>query len=238
MFILRSDFMKKLFIITSYLGFFIVGGLTFTYFSTSEAASDLKKISVSQDPINYYVDKVEKVPPEGQAGFNYQGTIYVPMRFIAESLGEEVTWDGKTKSVYIGDVPKFIALKDVKPIGSDEDHFFHNPSSVIISTGEKFERSYQLGGYHGGGAVQDHAVEYLANGNYKGFETYLAPIKKLAANSFGAGFLKIYADGKLVFDSGAIKDKVKVHVNLDGVSKVKFELEGSGLGILDPKFIQ
>lgn len=238
MFILRSDFMKKLFIITSYLGFFIVGGLTFTYFSTTEAASDLKKISVSQDPINYYVDKVEKVPPEGQAGFNYQGTIYVPMRFIAESLGEEVTWDGKTKSVYIGDVPKFIALKDVKPIGSDEDHFFHNPSSVIISTGEKFERSYQLGGYHGGGAVQDHAVEYLANGNYKGFETYLAPIKKLAANSFGAGFLKIYADGKLVFDSGAIKDKVKVHVNLDGVSKVKFELEGSGLGILNPKFIQ
>ncbi|WP_312129439.1 stalk domain-containing protein [Lysinibacillus capsici] len=230
--------MKKLFIITSYLGFFIVGGLTFTYFSTTEAASDLKKISVSQDPINYYVDKVEKVPPEGQAGFNYQGTIYVPMRFIVESLGEEVTWDGKTKSVYIGDVPKFIALKDVKPIGSDEDHFFHNPSSVIISTGEKFERSYQLGGYHGGGAVQDHAVEYLANGNYKGFETYLAPIKKLAANSFGAGFLKIYADGKLVFDSGAIKDKVKVHVNLDGVSKVKFELEGSGLGILNPKFIQ
>ncbi|EFI70127.1 hypothetical protein JIN86_15490 [Lysinibacillus sp. HST-98] len=230
--------MKKLFIITSYLGFFIVGGLTFTYFSTTEAASDLKKISVSQDPINYYVDKVEKVPPEGQSGFNYQGTIYVPMRFIAESLGEEVTWDGKTKSVYIGDVPKFIALKDVKPIGSDEDHFFHNPSSVIISTGEKFERSYQLGGYHGGGAVQDHAVEYLANGNYKGFETYLAPIKKLAANSFGAGFLKIYADGKLVFDSGAIKDKVKVHVKLDGVSKVKFELEGSGLGIVDPKFIQ
>lgn len=238
MFILRSDVVKKLFIITSYLGFFILGGMTFTYFSTTEAASDMKKISVFQDPINYYVDKVEKVPSEGQSGFNYQGTIYVPMRFIAESLGEKVTWDGKTKSVYIGDVPKFTALKDVKPIGNEEDHFFHNPSSITISTGEKFERSYQLGGYHGGGAVQDHTVEYLANGNYKGFETYLAPIKKLAANSSGIGFLKIYADGKLAYDSGAIKDKVKVYVNLEGASKVKFELEGSGLGILDPKFIQ
>ena len=81
-------------------------------------------------------------------------------------------------------------------------------------------------------------MEYLANGNYKGFETYLAPIKKLAANSSGIGFLKIYADGKLAYDSGAIKDKVKVYVNLEGASKVKFELEGSGLGILDPKFIQ
>ncbi|WP_445478784.1 stalk domain-containing protein [Lysinibacillus irui] len=230
--------MKKLLIITSYLGFFLLGGLTFTYFSTSEAASITKKIEVFQDKISYYVDKVEKVPPEGQSGFIYQGTTYVPMRFVAESLGEKVTWDGKTKSVYIGNVPKFISLKDVKPIGSEEDHFFHNPSTVVISTGEKFEQSYQLGGYHGGGAVQDHTVEYLANGNYKGFETYLAPVKKLVAGSSGIGSLKIYADNKLIYDSGSIKDKVKVNVNLEGATKVKFEIVGSGLGILKPQFVQ
>lgn len=230
--------MKKLLIITSYLGFFLLGGLTFTYFSTSEAASITKKIEVVQDKISYYVDKVKIVPPEGQSGFIYQGTTYVPMRFVAESLGEKVTWDGKTKSVYIGDVPKFISLKDVKPIGSEEDHFFHNPSTVVISTGEKFEQSYQLGGYHGGGAVQDHTVEYLANGNYKGFETYLAPVKKLVAGSSGIGSLKIYADNKLIYDSGSIIDKVKVNVNLEGATKVKFEIVGSGLGILNPQFVQ
>ncbi|MFJ6264598.1 stalk domain-containing protein [Lysinibacillus xylanilyticus] len=230
--------MKKLLIVTSYLVFFILGGLTFTYLSTTEAASNMKKISVFQDTINYYVDKVGKKPQDGQSGFIYEGTTYVPLRFIAESLGKKVKWDGKSKSVYIGDVPKFISLKDVKPIGSDEDHFFHYPSSIVISTGEKFEQSYQLGGYHGGGAVQDHTVEYLANGNYKGFETYLAPVKKLAAGSFGIGSMKIYADNKLIYDSGSIKDKVKVNVNLDDASKVKFEIEGSGLGILDPKFIQ
>lgn len=230
--------MKKLLIITSYLGFFILGGLTFTYLSTTEAASSLKKINVSQDTIHYYVDKVEKKPKEGQSGFIYEGTTYVPMRFIAESLGKNVTWDGKSKSIYIGNAPTFISLKDVKPIGSDEDHFFHNPSSIVISTGEKFEQSYQLGGYHGGGAVQDHTVEYMANGKYKSFETYLAPVKKLAAGSFGIGYMKIYADNKLIYDSGSIKDKVKVNVNLEGASKVKFEIEGSGLGILDPKFTQ
>ncbi len=231
--------MKKLLIITSYLGFFILGGLTFTYLSTTDAASSLKKINVYQDTIHYYVDKVEKKPQEGQSGFIYEGTTYVPMRFIAESLGKNVTWDGKSKSVYIGDVPKFISLKDVKPIGSDEDHFFHNPSSIVISTGEKFEQSYQLGGFHGGGAVQDHTVEYLVNGKYKTFETSLTPVKKLAAGSFGIGYHRsIYADNKLIYDSGSIKEKVKVNVNLDGASKVKFEMEGSGLGILDPKFTQ
>ncbi|KOS61654.1 NPCBM/NEW2 domain-containing protein [Lysinibacillus agricola] len=230
--------MKKLLIVTSYLGFFILGGLTFTILSTTEAASNMIKISVVQDTINYYVDKVKKVPVEGQSGFIYQGTTYVPMRFVAESLGEQVTWDGKTKSIYIGDVPKFISLKDVKPIGYDEDHLFHYPSSIVISTGEKFDHSYQVGGYHGGGAVQDHTVEYLSNGNYKGFETYLAPVKKLVAGSSGIGSLKIYADDELIYNSGSIKDKVKVNVNLEGVSKVRFEILGSGLGILDPRFIQ
>ncbi|WP_336634631.1 hypothetical protein [Lysinibacillus fusiformis] len=55
--------------------------------------------------------------------------------------------------------------------------------AIVISTGEKFEQSYQLDGYHDGGAVQDHTVKYLSYENYKGFETYLAPAKKLGANT-------------------------------------------------------
>jgi len=230
--------LKKLLIVASYLGIFVLGGLTFTNLSTTEAASTLKKISVFQEAIHYYIDKIEKVPDEGQSGFIYQGTTYVPMRFIAESLGEPVTWDGKTKSVYIGEVPKFVPLKDVKPIGYDENHYFYYPQSVVISTGEKFEYSYQLGGFHGGGAVQDITHEYLTNGEYKGFETYLAPVKKLMAGSHGVGSLKIYADNELVYESGPVKEKVKVKVNLEGVSKVRLEIVGGGLGIFDPQFIQ
>ncbi|RHW34021.1 hypothetical protein D1B33_14570 [Lysinibacillus yapensis] len=230
--------MKKLLIVTSYLVFFVLGGLTFTYLTTTEAASSLKKISVFQEAINYYVDKVEKVPAEGQSGFIYKGTTYVPIRFISESLGEKVTWDGKTKSIYIGDAPKFIPLKDVKPISSEDDFgIFSNPAEIVISTGERFEQSYQFGGRHGAGAIQDGTGEYSSNGKYIGFETYLAPVKK-SGEKYGAGSLKIYADDELVYDSGSTKEKTKVNVNFEGASKVRLEIVGGGLGVLDPHFIQ
>lgn len=38
-------------------------------------------------------------------GFVYEGTTYVPLRFMAESLGKEVAWDGKTSSIFVGRNP-------------------------------------------------------------------------------------------------------------------------------------
>lgn len=43
---LGVDFVKKLLIVASYLGFFVLGGLTFTHLTTTEAVSSLKKINV------------------------------------------------------------------------------------------------------------------------------------------------------------------------------------------------
>lgn len=37
--------------------------------------------------------------------FIYNGTTYLPIRSVGEALGEEVDWDGTTKTVYIGGVP-------------------------------------------------------------------------------------------------------------------------------------
>lgn len=178
------------------------------------------------------------MPDEGQGGFIYQGTTYVPIRFVSESLGQKVTWDGKSKSIYIGDVPEFTPLKDVKPTSVDEDNIISHPREIVISTGESFNQSYQFGGGHGGGAVQKGIVEYSPNGKYIGFETYLAPVEKLPAGAIGAGSLKIYADDELIYNSGEIKEKTKVKVSLESASKVEFEIVGRGLGILNPYFVQ
>lgn len=63
-------------------------------------------IEVFFHPLRYYVDGVEKLPVSGKQGFVYQETTYVPLRFVAESLGKEVVWDGKTNSIYIGEKPE------------------------------------------------------------------------------------------------------------------------------------
>ena len=36
----------------------------------------------------------------------YEDTTYIPLRAAAEAIGKDVTYDAKTKTVYIGRVPK------------------------------------------------------------------------------------------------------------------------------------
>ena len=69
------------------------------------------KIEVSFRPLKYYFDGVEKVPASDKAGFIYNSTTYVPLRFIAEALGSEVTWDEKSNSIYMGEKPVGTAPK-------------------------------------------------------------------------------------------------------------------------------
>lgn len=41
----------------------------------------------------------EKSLPKGQSIYIYKGSIYVPLRFLSESVGSEIKWDDKTRTV-------------------------------------------------------------------------------------------------------------------------------------------
>lgn len=84
---------------------FISGLIIGSMLMTGAAYAAGAKIEVTFKPLKYYVDGVEKVPPADQAGFIYKGRTYVPLAFVAESLGKEVKWDGSTSSIYIGTQP-------------------------------------------------------------------------------------------------------------------------------------
>ena len=78
---------------------------------TAAAASAVTKktIEASYMDIKLVVDGVE-VTPKDAAGkvvepFMSEGTTYLPVRAVAEALGKEVSWDGDTKTVYIGKAP-------------------------------------------------------------------------------------------------------------------------------------
>lgn len=44
-------------------------------------------------------DKAEKKLPDGQLLFIYNGSIYVPLRFLAESVGTEIGWNAATRTI-------------------------------------------------------------------------------------------------------------------------------------------
>ena len=59
--------------------------------------------------ITLYYDGV-KVNPKDASGKKvepllYNGTTYLPVRAVSELFGEDINWDGNTKSVYIGTMP-------------------------------------------------------------------------------------------------------------------------------------
>lgn len=64
-----------------------------------------RTITVVYRPMTFVVDGVPKTPPANAQPFIYEGTTYVPLRFLSEALGKAVEWDGETGTIYIGRRP-------------------------------------------------------------------------------------------------------------------------------------
>jgi cyclophilin family peptidyl-prolyl cis-trans isomerase len=83
----------------------IMGVLMGVLISSSVVYASGTKIEVYFNNLKFMFDGVEQKPTKG-SGFIYQGTTYVPLRFIGESLGKPVSFNNQTQTVYIGK-PKY-----------------------------------------------------------------------------------------------------------------------------------
>ena len=71
--------------------------------SVAYASGNGTQIEVYFKNLKYMFDGTEKNPTSEQGqGFIYNGTTYVPLRFVSEALGKEVQWDGDTDTVWVG----------------------------------------------------------------------------------------------------------------------------------------
>lgn len=95
------------------------------------------KIQPSDRP-GYYFNGTAYVP----AALNYKGTNYVPLRFIAESLGLMVAWDQATRSIILGEP---ITITPVAP-GPEKKLPFKtlNPAEAPQVVRELVNRSHEL----------------------------------------------------------------------------------------------
>ena len=82
----------------------LIGGLSIssTYVFASNQA---KTAQISYQNIKVVADGVPISIEEKQEPFIYNGTTYLPVRAVGEVFGKNVSWDGNTKTVYIGENP-------------------------------------------------------------------------------------------------------------------------------------
>ncbi|KUP23109.1 stalk domain-containing protein [Paenibacillus sp. DMB5] len=217
---------------------------------TAVFAANTAKIDVVVQNLKYYFDGVEKKPDADKQGFIYKGTTYVPLRFVSESLGEDVSWDGKTSSIYVGKQGNgtITYLEDMKTLSSSASNKVKNISEFTTNTGLKF--------YHGIETTSNYNYfsltnEYILNGDYKKFEAFIAPSNYWAnrAKKEQIGGVKIVGDGKELFKteiSSYVTEPVKIDVDLTGVLQLEITFydtddgftNSSNFGLLDAKFIQ
>ncbi len=73
------------------------------------AAVTTKTLNANYMDIKLAVDGTTITPTDVNGNivepFACDGTTYLPVRAVGEALGKEVTWDGNTNTVYIGEVP-------------------------------------------------------------------------------------------------------------------------------------
>lgn len=140
--------------------------------------------------IKLFVDGV-KVDPKDANGaavepFIYNGTTYLPVRAVGEAMGKTVSWDGKTSTVYVGEVPgKDTYFTDIcKPYSQTNISFIDVAGETMSMGGKKYYNGFYLYNYG--------SVFYNLNGDYESMTFEVG-----STNNYG-GTIQIMVDDYLV----------------------------------------
>lgn len=210
--------------------YLVLGMIMMTVFSTivpSMAAMFQKKITVSTG-VNVYVDdvKLNTVDSKGNTieGFIYNGTTYLPVKAVASAVGKAVSWDGKTKSVYIGkhDSEEPVIMLNMLDY-FDCNHCFKNYTDVKDNLGNIY--NYGIGG---GSSYCNRWETYYINGKYSKMKGKYVLSYDRRSTEYESRF-KVYGDGKLIYSSP---------VMTGGVHPIDFEIDLTGVLELKIEFIE
>ena len=113
------------------------------------ATNATKTIQAAYRNIQLVIDGVPITPKDSEGNvvepFIYNGTTYLPVRAVGEALGKQVTWDGNTKTVYVGEVPGQVTyLLDVCP-PYEKGRNFETPTSFDMA-GKAYAHGFTLWG--------------------------------------------------------------------------------------------
>lgn len=212
---------------------FLVGSILFGGIGVY-AAGGSKSINVNYTIKDIKIDNVSQMPEK--APFAYEGTTYVPLRYIAEKLGEPVKWEGETQTIYIGDMGEETAVYPGN--GMDYMNYQEGYSSNFLvesyqsgkikdNVGNEYDKFVRMGlDYWAYGTKEGwNFVEYPLNGNYEELKATVG-LTENSKNTTRVVDLIIYADDKQIYSKELKAGYFPEEINLDikNAMKVKIEL--------------
>lgn len=180
--------------------------------------------------VDIYVDGVEMKPTDATGKpvetFVYNGTTYVPLRAVSQSLGKNVKWDGANRRVYIGEVPgeKQYLLSVCPPYQTDG----YKAPSTFTMAGQKYAN----------GLTIDHGYAlFNLNGQYDTMSFTIGCIDD-ASRYFGdkgTSSYDIFLDGELIFSMNVNLEMMpqKFEIPLNGALQMKITNEFDTYGMVD-----
>lgn len=177
--------------------------------------------------INIYIDD-QKLEPKDANGkpvevFTYNGTTYLPVRAIAEALGKNVQWDGKTQSVYLG---QHGAASTPTVWLTQMDHF---AGTEYVRTADKDQDN--TGATHYNCFTKGFDRTYVLNGQYSRLSGVLYQRYERRSETTqwdNHNYLEIYGDGELLYSKTFKSGET-------GIMPIPFDVDVSGVLSLQVK---
>lgn len=214
--------------IKSFVGGFLA--CAFIMGSSVAFASGGSQIEVYFKSLKYVFDGVEKKPTEGQ-GFIYEGTTYVPLRFVGEALGKDVKWDGENETISVGKVEgRTTYLSDIEYATSDKSGLYN---SIVF---DKWDDSkFKITGteyLHGIGVEVEPfmdtkqllTVDYNLNGKYLTLDGFAGIDDSKKDIKIPVTF-KIVGDGKELYSTEMNGGDLPKPVNVNVKNVLKLQLQ-------------
>jgi hypothetical protein len=206
--------------------------------TATAAAFREQTITVSFPGVRLVINGQEHTPRDGAGNvvepFIWQGTTYLPVRAVADALGQDVNWDGTTQTVYISSpfagVPPMLPPVTTPPPNItwlDQKGFQNHEISARVGTwsinsfsqwrsdtdvatdGSTFDRGLLFTMSGAGGNIADswQRVEFSLNGQYTRFSGTLICAQAMRMGDNGqVAQVRIYGDSRLLYASPGISE--------------------------------
>lgn len=213
---------------------FILGFITAAMFfgAIGTYAATTSKIDVVWNVKAIKFDGVIKNSPNKP--FVYNGATYVPLRFVAENLNKEVTWDKASQSVLVNTPkPKVAYLGETVKYMNYQEEFWYNGALIVYNgkvnlpdsngtylsakdnTGTVYKHFIKMVIDDGASDQSSNILEFPLNLQYKTF-TASVGIEDTLKDSANSSTVEILVDGKIIktleFSPGDFPENISLDV--------------------------